>query len=91
LAPAYGSNGSQTWKYLQKSINILLHWIAWYLGSITLIVIGRDSIIGMGEFAILFEGLISALNHRGIYFFYFKHLGHRDQETLGIFGYLVMI
>jgi hypothetical protein len=63
-------SGSQTWKHLQNSLNILLQWIAWYPGSGTLIVIGRDSILGMGESTLLSEDLILALNQRGIHFLF---------------------
>jgi hypothetical protein len=47
--PVNGALGSQTWKYLQKSLYILLHWLAWYPGSGTSIVIGKDQILGMGD------------------------------------------
>lgn len=53
-------------------MNILLQWIAWYWypGFGTLIVIGRDSILGMGESTHLSEELILALNQHGIYFLF---------------------
>ena len=61
--------GSQTWKYLLKSLYIILHWIAWKLGSGHKILLGHDHILGMGEGAILTGELITALNREGIYFF----------------------
>jgi hypothetical protein len=32
MVPTPGMSGSQTWKYLLKSLYILLHWMAWYPG-----------------------------------------------------------
>jgi hypothetical protein len=44
--------GSQTWKYLLKSLHIILQWIAWRPGSGHKILLGYDHILGMGEGAI---------------------------------------
>jgi hypothetical protein len=62
------TRGSHVWKYLLKSIHILLHWIAWYPGLGDSILVGRDYILGMGDKAILSDDLILELNGRGVYF-----------------------
>jgi hypothetical protein len=36
-----GEKGSQSWKYLLKSLHILLHWLAWCPGMGESILIGK--------------------------------------------------
>jgi hypothetical protein len=62
--------GSQAWKYLLKSLHLLLHWIAWSPGNGQSILIGKDCILGMGQSAILSEELIEAINRKGIYYLF---------------------
>jgi hypothetical protein len=63
-----GAKGSPTWRYLQRSLPILLHWLAWCPGTGELIRIGKDQILGMGDKAMLSDELIAFLNQQGIYF-----------------------
>jgi hypothetical protein len=76
------TRGSQVWKYLLKSVHILLHWIAWYPGSGDSILVGRDYILGMGVKSILSDELIHALNLKGVYYLF---QASRDQCS-GIAG-----
>jgi hypothetical protein len=62
--------GSQTWKHLLKSLHIILHWIAWILGTGHHILFSKDHILRMGEGVVLIEELIIALNRKGIYFLF---------------------
>jgi hypothetical protein len=74
--------GSQAWKYLLKSLHLLLHWIAWSLGNGHSILIRKDYILGMGQLAILSEELIEAINRKGIYYlFQAKALAHVGRIT----------
>jgi hypothetical protein len=59
MALLEGSKGSPTWRYLQKSLYILLHWLAWRPSSGELIMIGKDQILGMGDKAMLSDELIT--------------------------------
>jgi hypothetical protein len=58
------------WKYLLKSLHILLHWIAWCPGSGESILLGKDRILGMGDAAILSEELIYAINLKGVFYLF---------------------
>jgi len=62
--------GSQTWRTLQKSIPLLLHWIAWNPGSGHSIIIGKDSILGLGSKVFLFDDLIESLNLKDVHYLY---------------------
>jgi hypothetical protein len=69
-ATIVGAQGLQTWRNLLKSLHILLHWIAWSLGTGESIIIGKDRILGMGEATILSDELISILNQRRVHYLY---------------------
>jgi hypothetical protein len=70
MVPMDGTKGSPTWRYLQKSLYILLHWLAWLPGLGESIMIGKDKILGMGDATLLSGELISILNQQGVYYLY---------------------
>jgi hypothetical protein len=65
--------GSRTWKHLLKSLHILLHWLAWSLGTWDSILLGKDRILGLGYGSIMSEELITTLNRKGIFYLYQAH------------------
>jgi hypothetical protein len=89
--------GSQTWRTLQKSIPLLLHWIAWSPGSGHSIIIGKDLILGMGSKAFLSDDLVQALNQKNVHYLYQASRVLRpgticstwiDNEDLNLSGFL---
>jgi hypothetical protein len=52
-APATTSSASQTWKNLLKSLHLITHWLSWRLGSGHSMLLGLDSILGLGSSSFL--------------------------------------
>jgi hypothetical protein len=64
------TQGSQTWKNILKSLHLVLHLLAWSLGSGHSIILGKDVIMGMGKYSILSEDMVVSLNQRNVHFLY---------------------
>jgi hypothetical protein len=69
-AVGYTSYGSQSWKNILNTLPIILHWLAWKLGSGHSIIIGRDAILGMGQTSFFLWIWYYELNRKHIYFLY---------------------
>jgi hypothetical protein len=64
------TNASQTWRNLVKSINVITHWLSWSPGSGHSVIIGKDKILGLGNFSLLSQELLASLKWRNIYFLF---------------------
>jgi hypothetical protein len=74
--------GSQTWKHLQRTLPILLHWIAWLPGNGSAIELGKDDILGMGIKAQLSSRLLERLHNLGHHYLFHLKAPH-NSSTLG--------
>lgn len=74
--------GSQTWKHLQRTLPILLHWIAWLPGNGSSIELGKDDILGMGIKAQLSSRLLECLHNLGLHYLFHLKAPH-SSCTLG--------
>jgi hypothetical protein len=74
--------GSRTWKHLQRTLPILLHWIAWLPGNGSVIELGKDDILGMGIKAQLSSRLLECLHNLGLHYLFHLKAPH-NSCTLG--------
>jgi hypothetical protein len=65
---------SQTWKNLLKDLHLLTHWLSWKPGSGHSIIIGMDSILGLGSSSFLSGQLLAELNRNNVIYL-FQALG----------------
>jgi cbb3-type cytochrome oxidase subunit 1 len=61
---------SQNWKNLEKSVNLITHWLCWNPGSRHSVIVGKDCILGLGNFSFLSPQLLTSLKFNNIRYLY---------------------
>lgn len=60
------NSASKIWSSLVRTLPIILNWISWRPGAGSLIIVGRDRILGLGENSVLLNETINHLNQSQI-------------------------
>jgi hypothetical protein len=64
---SFSSFCSRSWKNIQNTLPVILHWMVWNPSSGHSISIGRDAIIRLGQHSYLSQELITLLNCKNLH------------------------